>query len=252
LAPDGGTRTYGFPASGLATGGTYFYEVAAVNAAGTTAHSTEVSAKTLSPVLQIDAGGGAVGPFIADAGFNTGNAFSSSAAIDVSGVKAPAPQAVYQAVRWAPTFYYSLLNLTPGASYVVRLHFAELSFTGPGQRVFNVALNGTSVLSNFDVFAAAGAQNKAVVKEFSIVGSSNGSLNFAELTWTAPDQRVFNVAINGTHILSGFDILAAAGARDKAVVEQFTAVANTAGQIVISFTQAGADNPAISGIEILH
>jgi len=91
-----------------------FYEVAAVNAAGTTAHSTEVSAKTLSPVLQIDAGGGAVGPFIADAGFNTGNAFSSSAAIDVSGVNAPAPQAVYQAVRWAPTFYYSLLNLTPG------------------------------------------------------------------------------------------------------------------------------------------
>ena len=93
-----------FTDSGLATGGTYFYEVAASNAAGTTAHSAESSAKTLSPVLQIDAGGGPVAPFIADAGFNTGNEFSSSAAIDVTGVNAPAPQGVYQTVRWAPSF----------------------------------------------------------------------------------------------------------------------------------------------------
>jgi glucan endo-1,3-alpha-glucosidase len=168
-----------FTDSGLATGATYYYEVAASNAAGGTAHSAEVTAKTLSPVLQIDAGGGAVAPFMADAGFNTGNEFASAATTDVGGVNAPAPQAVYQTVRWAPSFYYSLVNLTPGASYLVRLHFAELSFTGAGQRVFNVALNGTSVLSNFDVFAAVGAQNKAVVKEFPISASSTGVLTIA-------------------------------------------------------------------------
>jgi glucan endo-1,3-alpha-glucosidase len=168
-----------FTDSGLPTGGTYFYQVAATNGAGTTAHSTEVTAKTLSPVLQIDSGGGPVAPFITDAGFNTGNEFASAATIDVSGVNAPAPQAVYQTVRWAPAFYYSLVNLTPGASYLVRLHFAELTWTAAGQRVFNVALNGTSVLSNFDVFAAAGAQNKAVVKEFPINASSTGVLTIA-------------------------------------------------------------------------
>lgn len=168
-----------FTDSGLATGGTYYYEVAAVNAAGSSAPSSEATAKTLHPVLQIDAGGGPVGAFLADAGFNTGNEFSSSANVDLGGVNAPAPEGVYQTVRWAPSFYYSLLNLTPGAAYVVRLHFAELSFTGPGQRVFNVAINGTNVLSNFDVFAAAGAQNKAVVKEFPITGSANGSLSIA-------------------------------------------------------------------------
>jgi hypothetical protein len=60
------------------------------------------------------------------------------------------------------------------------------------------------------------------------------------------------VAINGTNVLAAFDIFAAAGGQNKAVVEQFTAVANTAGQIVIAFTQAGADNPEVNGIEILH
>jgi glucan endo-1,3-alpha-glucosidase len=168
-----------FTDSGLPTGGTYYYEVAATNAAGTAAHSAEVTAKTLRPVLQIDSGGGPIAPFVTDAGFNTGNEFASAATIDVSGVNAPASQAVYQTVRWAPAFYYSLVNLTPGASYLVRLHFAELSFTGAGQRIFNVALNGTNVLSNFDVFAAAGAQNKAVVKEFPITASSTGVLTIA-------------------------------------------------------------------------
>ena len=192
-----------FTDTGLATGGTYFYQVAASNAAGTTAHSSEATARTLSPVLQIDAGGGPVAPFSADAGFNTGNEFSSAAAIDVAGVNAPAPQAVYQSVRWAPSFYYSLLNLTPGAAYVVRLHFAELSFTGPGQRVFNVAINGTNVLSNFDVFAAAGAQNKAVVKEFPIVGSSNGSLSIAFSQGTADNPEIAGIELYSSSAASG-------------------------------------------------
>ena len=186
-----------FTDTGLATGTTYYYQVAATNTVGVTANSTEVAAKTLSAVLQINAGGGAVAPFVADAGFNTGNEFSSGAIIDVTGVNAPAPQGVYQTVRWAPSFYYSLVNLVPGASYLVRLHFAELSFNGPGQRTFNVALNGTNVLSNFDVFAAAGAQNKAVVKEFPIVGSANGTLSIAFTRGTADNPEIAGIEIYG-------------------------------------------------------
>ena len=77
-------------------------------------------------------------------------------------------------------------------------------------------------------------------------------LHFAELTWTAPGQRLFNVAINGTTVLSAFDIFATSGAQNRAVTEQFTARANSSGQIVIAFTQAGVDNPEVNGIEILH
>jgi hypothetical protein len=48
-------------------------------------------------------------------------------------------------------------GLTPGVPDTVRLHFAEIgSVTAAGQRVFNVAANGVSLLSNFDLFAAGG------------------------------------------------------------------------------------------------
>jgi hypothetical protein len=51
--------------------------------------------------------------------------------------------------------------------YEVRLYFAELSnsVTGPGQRVFDVALEGVVYpqLDNFDVFAVAGGANRGVM-----------------------------------------------------------------------------------------
>jgi hypothetical protein len=52
--------------------------------------------------------------------------------------------------------------------------------------------------------------------------------------------------------LTAFDVFAAAGGRNRAISEQFTAAANESGQIVIGFSQAGADNPEVSGIEVLH
>lgn len=54
----------------------------------------------------------------------------------------------------------------PPAPYTVRLHFAEPEELAAGQRVFSVALQGKTVLSNFDVVAAAGAPQRGVVKEF--------------------------------------------------------------------------------------
>jgi hypothetical protein len=156
------------------------------------------TAATLTAVAQIDSGGSAgVTPFAADADFNTGSAFSSAAGIDLSGSANPAPAAVYQSCRWAPSFSYTIPGLTAGSSYTVRLHFAEL-------------------------------------------------------TWTAAGQRKFNVAINGTNVLTAFDIFAAAGGRNRALTEQFTATANSSGQIVVGFSQAGADNPEVNGIEVLH
>jgi hypothetical protein len=151
----------------------------------------------LTAVAQINCGGSAVSPFAADTGFNTGNAFSSSATIVTGGAANPAPAAVYQTCRWASSFTYTIPGLTAGASYTVRLHFAELTWTATGQRKFNVAINGASALSAFDIFGAAGGQNKAVT-------------------------------------------------------EQFTTTANSSGQIVIAFTQGGADNPEVNGIEVLH
>ena len=52
------------------------------------------------------------------------------------------------------------------ATYTVRLHFAEPDDTQPGQRVFDVRLQGQVVLSGFDVVRAAGGPRRAIVKEF--------------------------------------------------------------------------------------
>ena len=53
------------------------------------------------------------------------------------------------------------------AAYTVRLHFVEPTNTRAGQRVFDVKLQGRTVLKGFDVLEAAGKRNKAVVKTFS-------------------------------------------------------------------------------------
>jgi hypothetical protein len=50
-------------------------------------------------------------------------------------------------------------------------------------------------------------------------------------------------------VLSNFDIYATAG-KNKALVEQFTATANSSGQIVIAYTNGTKDQPKSSGIEI--
>jgi hypothetical protein len=74
-------------------------------------------------------------------------------------------------------------------------------------------------------------------------------LHFAETYWTAVGQRRFNVSINGAQVLTNFDIIAAAGAPNKATIQEFTATANS-GQVILQYTTV-TDNAKASGIEIL-
>ncbi|HTK06852.1 MAG TPA: malectin domain-containing carbohydrate-binding protein [Ktedonobacteraceae bacterium] len=175
------------------------------NPSGTGGTPTPTPTPTLTPtptptqtlVTAINAGGAASGSFVADTGFNQGNQFSdTSTAINTSHVTNPAPQAVWQTCRWNASFTYTLTGLTAGSSYTLKLDWAELSFQTAGARVFNVAVNGTPQLTNFDVYATAGYKT--------------------------------------------------------ALQRSFTVTANSSGQIVIAFTQAGADNPFINGIELYH
>ncbi len=74
-------------------------------------------------------------------------------------------------------------------------------------------------------------------------------LHFAETFFTTAGSRVFNVSINGTQVLTNFDILAASGGQNIANIQQFTEPANSSGQFVITFTSV-TNNASISGIEI--
>jgi hypothetical protein len=136
--------------------------------------------------IATDAGGPAAGSFVADTDFAGGSTSGTAAAIDTSGVANPAPQAVYQTSRYG-SFSYTVPNLTPGGGYQVRLHFAETWWGaqapgGAGSRLFNVAINGSQVLGNFDIYAAAGGANKAVARQFAAVADASGQITVAYTT----------------------------------------------------------------------
>jgi hypothetical protein len=128
----------------------------------------------LSRAVQIDCGSGsAVAPFAADEDFAGGGMIHHANTIDTSKVTNPAPAAVYQTARTG-NFTYTVPGFTAGANSTVRLHFAETFFSNAGSRVFNVSINGTAVLTNFDILKVA-VKNQAFIAQFTEPADSSGA-----------------------------------------------------------------------------
>ncbi|BDA51169.1 probable receptor-like protein kinase At1g30570 at N-terminal half [Coccomyxa sp. Obi] len=91
--------------------------------------------------------------------------------------------AIYQDSRAASEFGYIFGRadgLAPLTSYIAVLHFAELSATAVGERVFNVEANTQLALSNFDTFLEAGEQRfTAVRRHFPVTVDESGTLVFS-------------------------------------------------------------------------
>jgi hypothetical protein len=138
--------------------------------------------------LSINSGGDAVQGFVADTNVSGGNlAPRRNVAIDRSAVPAPQPpEAVYQTERWG-AMTYRVGGLAASSSHQVQLHFAEVYFSRAGQRQFNVSINGARVLTDFDIFATAGAKNKAVARSFTATANARGEI-VIDLTVGAADQ----------------------------------------------------------------
>ena len=202
-----GLTSTSYSDTGLSASTTYYFVVEAVDSFGTSAASSQQSATTQaaapgSEIVAIAAGGPAESnasggdySFVADEDFSGGGDNSPvTATINLAqpGANA-APMAVYQYGR-AGAFTYTIPGLTAGAQYSVLLHFAETYFTAAGSREFDVAINGTTVLTNLDVYATVG--------------------------------------------------------KDAALLETFTATANSSGQIAIAFSVGAANQPLVMGIEI--
>lgn len=144
--------------------------------------------------LNINAGGSATGTWVADTDASGGTVPTASPnTIDTSGVSNPAPQTVYQTNRYG-NFTYTIPGLTANANYTVTLQFAETYWTAAGKRVFNVSINGSQVLTNFDIYANAGAANKAVAKSFTATANSSGVITIQFTTVTD------NAQINGIQL----------------------------------------------------
>ena len=176
----------------------------ASNSAGSSSvtSGTYTITQSSTQLIAINAGGPAVSPFVADKDFTGGATISHANTINTSKVTNPAPQAVYQSARVGATqasgvgapFTYTITGLTAGSSHTVRLHFAETFFTTAGSRVFNVSINGTQVLTNFDIIAASGGENIANIQQFTATANASGQI---VITFTSVTN---NALISGIEI----------------------------------------------------
>jgi hypothetical protein len=188
----GGVTSTSFSNAGLLASTTYYYLVEAADSAGSSGPSNQASATTTGGVCSsicIDSGSTTgSSPFVADKDFTGGTTINHANTINTSKVTTPAPAAVYQTARIATTtvrsFTYTIPGFTAGSSHTVRLHFAETFFTTAGSRVFNVTINGTQVLTNFDVFKTAGGTNVANIQQFTKNANSSGQfvITFTSVT----------------------------------------------------------------------
>ena len=197
--------------TGRTNGQTYYYYVKVVYPAGTSGASNEASATPLGTVLQINCGGNAVSPFVADKDSSGGVKYSSSDTITIpASVASPAPAGVYQSARipasGATTFSYIIPSLVAGQAYEVRLHFADTRHQYAGQYPFNVTINGSAVLSDFDIVATAGAKDTAIVEQFNTSADGSGNITIA----FSPSQ--YDLQSAAAAEVSGIEIIAGTGA----------------------------------------
>jgi poly(3-hydroxybutyrate) depolymerase len=136
-------------------------------------------------VAAINAGGAAFTatdgtPYAADSAFAGGDTQVSN--VDLGNTD---DDALYNDWRWGNFAYH--VPVYPGV-YHVELHFADTYNTAPGQRVFDVAIEGTAVLQDFDIIAAAGT-NTALVRTFD-VNVADGVLDIALANGSAGNARL--------------------------------------------------------------
>jgi YVTN family beta-propeller protein len=239
----------------VAASTTYTYRVAAydnASPANESAQSNQVSVTTPgapATVIRVNSGGPAYTDaanqvWAADTGFNTGGTVNVSNAI--AGTSDPA---LYRTERWdgsaAPELAYTFA--VPNGTYTVKLHFAETWSGGQavGRRVFNVALEGAQVLTNFDIFAEAGGYT-ALIKTFTTT-VNDGQLNINFTHGPADDPQIGAIEIISTGGPPPVDTQA------PTVPQNLTGQGTNANQVTLNWT-ASTDNGggAVAGYRIFR
>ncbi|HYD39728.1 MAG TPA: glycoside hydrolase family 11 protein, partial [Anaeromyxobacter sp.] len=148
--------------------------------------------------VSINAGGSASGSFVADAYYSGGSTYSTTNAINTSLISGTVPpQSVFQTERYGE-FTYTIPNLAPGSAQAVTLYFSESYWTAAGQRTFNVAINGATVLTAFDIFAQAGGANRAIARTFNTTASASGQVVIQFTRGGGPDNpKVCGITVAG-------------------------------------------------------
>lgn len=149
--------------------------------------------------VSINAGGSASGSFAADGSFSGGSTFSTTNTINTSQISgAVPPQSVFQTERFGE-FTYTISGFIAGKAATVTLFFEESFWTAAGQRTFNVVINGATVLTAFDIFAAAGGANRAIARTFNTTANASGQVVIQFARGGGPDNpKICGITVTGS------------------------------------------------------
>ena len=130
---------------------------------------------------------------------------------------------LYSTVRYSTSSFSYTLPATPGA-YTLKLLFVEGdAYVHVGTRVFNVSVNGTPVLTNFDVYSQAGGGDKPLDESFPVtVPAGSGAVTVT-----------FQTVVGGA-MVSALALMPAAGPAPPAPPSGLTAAAGN-GQVVLAW-----------------
>ncbi|MGK2875867.1 MAG: PKD domain-containing protein [Nocardioides sp.] len=123
--------------------------------------------------------------------------YSTSVTRD-AGLPASTPSAIFGSERYStndsPGLKWSF-PVTTGAPIQVRLFFANQydGTSAVGQRVFNVDLDGTRVLNDFDIVSAAGGTRIGIMRSFDVTSDGTVNIDFSHVTE--------NPLVNGIEII---------------------------------------------------
>jgi hypothetical protein len=127
--------------------------------------------------------------YASDRAFSTGGFgyIGGSSRSTNAGIDGTDRDPLYQDLRQGMSAYRFAV---PNGVYRVDLAFAELLLQKAGGRVFSVGLEGASVITNLDVFAAAGGRRVAYDRSF-VVEVSDGILDISFVAQRG-DQPIVN------------------------------------------------------------
>jgi hypothetical protein len=158
----------------------------------------QVPVRLVVPALGLNSGGGAytsVGgdPWLADRAYTPTNEagyvqFPRRTASTRSAIGGTDDDPLYQDARIS-SMTYRITGLPPGV-YKLELKFAEIQNRNPGQRQFDVIVNGSPFLLAFDIAALVG-QNYALDRT-TLVSPVNGEINVQLATRRSTGEPILN------------------------------------------------------------
>ncbi|MEM8484843.1 MAG: malectin domain-containing carbohydrate-binding protein [Bacteroidota bacterium] len=131
---------------------------------------------------------------------NEGTAFSKIA--NIAGTE---DDDLYEAERFNNDIRFLLPGLERG-NYTVELHFAETFHQTSGQRLFDIAIEGVTEFTDYDIFVEAGGFSVAIVEEFQNVPVLDGILNVT-LSRSVGSATINAIAITSASSVSNEDVV---------------------------------------------